>query len=199
MKFKTILFAVLMIFASGCATQKTNSFNADYVKKLTSKYKGQTLTPADTSEINLDENLDHSYKMTDLENNQVYSYNYIGSRNNMLQFEIITSPLYLQEVISLNKHAQFVKSNLFSYDRICTFVIGNCERVRQATNGTQVKEKVETTFENNIWIIKVYKEINNNFVLSSLTHSIYDRKGLPIYNKVFIGEHKIAAEFARSM
>lgn len=197
MKLKIIFFAVLMIFATSCAIQKTNSFNSNYVSKLMSKYEGQKLTPADISQVRLDENLDHSYKMVDLENNQIYSYNYIGTKNDMLQFEILTKPLYLKEVISLNKQAQFVKSNLFSYDKSCSFVLGSCERVRQGVNGTQDKEKVETTFENSIWMIKVYREINNKFVLHSLTHSVYDKKGLPIYNKTFIKDHKISAEFAR--
>ena len=199
MNIKIIFFAVLMIFVNGCTIQKTNSFNPDYVSKLMSKNKGQMLTPADISQIHLNEDEDYSYKMMDLENSQVYSYNYIGIRDDMLQFEVLTNPLFLNEVISLNKHAQFVKSNLFSYDKSCSFVIGLCERVRQGVNGARDKEKVETSFENSIWIIKVYREINNKFVLHSLTHSAYDKKGLPIYNKVFFKEHKISAEFARAL
>lgn len=198
MNIKIALFAVIMIFVNGCATQNTNSFNANYLDKLMSKYEGQTLTPNDISQIHLDENLDHSYKMIDLENNQVYSYNYLGTKNDLLQFEIVTSPLYLKEVISLNKNAQFVKSTLFSYDKSCTFVLGLCERIRQTVNGVQNKERVETSFENGIWVIKVFREINNKLVLHSLTHSVYDKKGLPIYNKAFSGGHKLVAEFARA-
>jgi len=194
---KIIFFALLMLFTNGHAIQKTDSFNPEYVSKLILKYDDQMLTPADVSQIHLNEDENYSYKMKDLENNQVYSYNYIGIRDDMLQFEIITKPLFLKEVISLNKHAQFVKSNLFSYDKSCSFVIGSCERVRQAINGTRDKEKVETSFENSIWVIKVYRVINNEFVLYSLTHSIYDKQGIPIYNKIYFKEHKIFAELAR--
>lgn len=197
MYMKIIFFAILIIFTNGCVAQKTNSINPNYIDQLMSQYDGQILTPPDVNQIHLNTNENYSYKMKDLENNQIYSYNYIGMKDDLFQFEILTKPLFLKEVISLNKHAQFIKSNLFSYDKSCSFVIGRCERIRQVTNGVKDKEKVETSFENGMWVIKVYREMNNEFVLHSLTHSIYDKKGLPIYNKTYFIKHNLSVELVR--